>query len=137
MSTMDDTPATSTDAALGSEGDSNQIQGEDSMSGADVDEMLDAGFVPPDRDPSGHFGETPWEEVHGETLDQRIAQEEPEIWDAPEKGATQPDRAGRLVEDDTAVESGGTDMFATDAGIAGAGASAEEAAVRIVEDPLA
>jgi hypothetical protein len=135
MSTMDDTPATSTDAALGSEGDSNQIQGEDSMSGADVDEMLDAGFVPPDRDPSGHFGETPWEEVHGETLDQRIAQEEPEIWDAPEKGATQPDRAGRLVEDDSAVESGGTDMFATDAGIAGAGASAEEAAVRIVEDP--
>ena len=135
MSTMDDTPATSTDAALGSEGDSNQIQGEDSMSGADVDEMLDAGFVPPDRDTSGHFGETPWEEVHGETLDQRIAQEEPEIWDAPEKGATQPDRAGRLVEDDGAVESGGTDMFATDAGIAGGGASAEEAAVRIVEDP--
>ena len=136
MSSTDDTPATSTDAALGSEGDSNQIQGEDSMSGADVDEMLDAGFVPPDRDPSGHFGETPWEEVHGETLDQRIAQEEPEIWDAPEKGATQPDRAGRLVEDGSAVESGGTDMFATDAGIAGGGASAEEAAVRIVEDPL-
>jgi hypothetical protein len=137
MSTMDDTPATSTDAALGSEGDSNQIQGEDSMSGADVDEMLDAGFVPPDRDPSGHFGETPWEEAHGETLDQRIAQEEPEIWDAPEKGATQPDRAGRLAEDGSAVESGGTDMFATDQGIAGGGASAEEAAVRIVADPLA
>jgi hypothetical protein len=137
MSTMDDTPATSTDAALGSEGDSNQIQGEDSMSGADVDEMLDAGFVPPDRDPSGHFGETPWEEAHGETLDQRIAQEEPEIWDAPEKGATQPDRAGRLVADGSAVDSGGTDMFASDEGIAGGGASAEEAAVRIVEDPLA
>jgi hypothetical protein len=136
MSTMDDTPATSTDPALGSEGDDNQIQGEDSMSGADVDEVLDAGYVPPDRDPSGHFGETAWEEVHGETLDQRIAQEEPEIWDAPEKGATQPDRAGRLVEDGSAVDSGGTDMFATDQGIAGGGASAEEAAVRIVEDPL-
>ncbi len=79
MSTMDDTPATSTDAALGSEGDSNQIQGEDSMSGADVDEMLDAAFVPPDRDPSGHFGETAWEEVHGETLDQRLAEEVPDV----------------------------------------------------------
>src|SRR3712207_1878454 len=135
MSTMDDTPATSTDAALGSEGDSNQIQGEDSMSGADVDEMLDAGFVPPDRDPSGHWGETAWEKVHGESLDQRPAQEEPEIWDAPEKGAAQPDRAGRLVEDGDAVESGGTDMFAADVGIAGAGAGAEEPAVRIVEDP--
>jgi hypothetical protein len=135
MSTMDDTPATSTDAALGSEGDSNQIQGEDSMSGADVDEMLDAGFVPPDRDPSGHFGETPWEESRGETLDQRFAQEEPEIWDAPEKGATQPDRAGRLSVDDNAVESGGNDMFAIDEGISGGGASAEEAAVRIVEEP--
>jgi hypothetical protein len=135
MSATDDTPATSTDAALGTEGDSNQIQGEDSMSGADVDDLLDTGFSPPDRDPSGHFGETAWEEVHGETLDQRIAQEEPEIWDAPEKGATQPDRAGRLVADDSAVESGGNDMFAVDEGISGGGASAEEAAVRIVEDP--
>jgi len=133
---MDDTPATSTDAALGTEGDSNQIQGEDPMSGADVDEMLDAGFVPPDRDPSVHFGETAWEEIHGETLDQRVAQEEPEIWEAPEKGATQPDRAGRLEEDDSAVDGAGTDMFATDAGIAGGGAAAEEAAMRIVEDPL-
>lgn len=132
---MDDTPATSTDAALGSEGDSNQIPGEDSMSGADVDDMLDTGYSPPDRDPSRHFGETAWEEVHGETLDQRVAQEEPEIWEAPEKGATQPDRAGRLSEDDSAVESGGNDMFAVDQGISGGGASAEEAAVRIVEEP--
>ena len=73
--------------------------------------------------------------MHGETLDQRIAQEEPEIWDAPEKGASQPDRAGRLVADDAAVESGGNDMFAIDEGISGGAASAEEAAVRIVEEP--
>ena len=132
---MDDTPATSTDPALGTEGDSNQIPGEDSMSGGDVDDMLDTGYSPPDRDPSKHFGETAWEEVHGETLDQRTAQEEPEIWEAPEKGATQPDRAGRLVADDGAVESGGNDVFAVDEGISGGAASAEEAAVRIVEDP--
>lgn len=132
---MDDTPATSTDAATGTEGDSNQIPGEDSMSGGSPDELLDLGTSPPERDRSNHFGETAWEEVHGETLDQRVAQEEPEIWDAPEKGATQPDRAGRLVADGDAVESGGTDMFATDAGIDGGAASAEEAAVRVVEDP--
>nr|WP_298456586.1 DUF5709 domain-containing protein [uncultured Cellulomonas sp.] len=132
---MDDTPATSTDAALGTEGDSNQIQGEDSMSGGSSDELLDLGTSPPERDTSVHFGETAWEESRGETLDQRVAQEEPEIWEAPEKGATQPDRAGRLAADDGAVEAGGTDMFAVDEGIDGGAASAEEAAVRIVDDP--
>lgn len=45
-------------------------------------------------------------------------------------------RAGRLVEPDEGLESDAEkDMIAYDAGISGAGASAEEAAVHIVEEP--
>ncbi|HVV19682.1 MAG TPA: DUF5709 domain-containing protein, partial [Pseudonocardiaceae bacterium] len=40
------------------------------------------------------------------------------------------DRSGRLVEDEDARD----DYFATDVGIDGAGASAEEAAVHVVPD---
>jgi hypothetical protein len=134
---MSDTPATSTDPALGSEGDDNQLPGEDTLSDRGVDPM-DEGFTLPERDrPTvSHWGETPWEEARGETLDQRVAQEEPEVWEAdpaPDAGR-EPDRAGRLLEDDSAVESGGNDQFAVDAGIDGGAASAEEAAVHVVDE---
>ncbi|WP_282948262.1 DUF5709 domain-containing protein [Cellulomonas endometrii] len=134
---MSDTPATSTDPALGSEGDDNQLPGEDTLSDRGVDPM-DEGFTLPERarPAVSHWGETPWEESRGETLDQRVAQEEPEVWEAdpaPDAGR-EPDRAGRLLEDDDAVESGGNDQFAVDAGIDGGAASAEEAAVHVVDE---
>jgi hypothetical protein len=45
-------------------------------------------------------------------------------------------RAGRLVEPDEGLESDTEkDMIAYDAGISGAGASAEEAAVHITDQP--
>jgi hypothetical protein len=45
-------------------------------------------------------------------------------------------RAGRLVEEDEGVRTDTEkDMIATDVGIAGAGASAEEAAMHIVDEP--
>ena len=54
---------------------------------------------------------------------------------APEFDEEQP-RAGRLVEPDEGVrEDTEKDMVADDAGIAGAAASAEEAAVHIVDEP--
>ena len=50
--------------------------------------------------------------------------------------AEQQPRAGRLVEPDEGLESDTeTDMIAYDAGIAGAGASAEEAAVHVTDEP--
>jgi hypothetical protein len=57
------------------------------------------------------------------------------VWEVerPRPGS-EPDRAGRLVQDDDAVDAGGNDQFAADAGIAGGGASAEEAAVHVVDD---
>ena len=54
---------------------------------------------------------------------------------APEFEEQQP-RAGRLVEPDEGLESDTEkDMIAYDAGISGAGASAEEAAVHLTDEP--
>ncbi|MCC2312671.1 DUF5709 domain-containing protein [Cellulomonas xiejunii] len=134
----EDTPATSTDPALGSEGDSNQLPGEDTLVERGVEDPLDEGVAPPERPrpASAHFGETAWEEARGETLDQRVAQEEPEIWEVQAPPAANRDelRAGRLVEDDDAVEAGGNDTFALDAGVDGGAASAEEAAVHVIDE---
>jgi hypothetical protein len=134
----EDTPATSTDPATGAEGDANQLPEEDTLVDRGVDDLLDEGYSPPERPrpASSHWGETPWEESRGETLDQRVAQEEPDVWDAEPRvdPSREPDRAGRLLEDDDAVESGGNDQFAIDAGVDGGAASAEEAAVHIVDE---
>ncbi|WP_147794332.1 DUF5709 domain-containing protein [Cellulomonas sp. Y8] len=135
----ENTPATSTDAATGAEGDADQLPAEDTLVGRGVDDLLDEGYSPPERPrpASSHFGETAWEESRGETLDQRVAQEEPDVWDDPDRApdpSREPDRAGRLLEDDDAVEAGGNDQFALDAGVDGGAASAEEAAVHIVDE---
>lgn len=134
----ENTPATSTDAATGAEGDADQLPEEDTLVDRGVADLLDEGYSPPERPrpASAHWGETAWEESRGETLDQRVAQEEPDIWDAPPRvdPSREPDRAGRLLEDDDAVESGGNDQFAIDAGVDGGAASAEEAAIHIVDE---
>lgn len=134
----ENTPATSTDPATGAEGDADQLPAEDTLLDRGVDDLLDEGYSPPDRPrpASAHWGETPWEESRGETLDQRYAQEEPEVWEAEPRvdPSREPDRAGRLQEDDDAVEAGGNDTFAIDSGISGGAASAEEAAVHVIDE---
>ena len=76
-----------------------------------------------------------------ETLDDRLAQEEPEVWDRPVTGEDVNDgevgdrRAGRLVDPNGGIgEDTEKDLFGHDVGFDGAGASAEEAAVHIVPD---
>lgn len=151
--------------------------------------VYDTSWVPDDR-PSHRtdFGNTLSEMRAGESLDQRLAEDEPDVLEAelgdpldqidPPRGeaintdetmdgraATTADlddpevdalvaeeggdtevpaddlgeqdpRAGRLVEPDEGLESDTEkDMIAYDAGISGAGASAEEAAVHITEQP--
>jgi hypothetical protein len=131
----EDTPATSTDPALGSEGDHNQLPKEDTLTERGVDDLLDEGYSPPERPRTNHFGETALEEIQGESLDQRLAGEEPDVFEQPEAPARQLDRAGRLVADPDALDGRVNDTFAEDAGVDGGAASAEEAAVHIVDEP--
>lgn len=109
----------------------------------------DTSWVPPDRPlKSLDHGLTLSEMRAGESLDRRLAEEEPDVFDSDrdvDSDAADPDhtafdepdpRAGRLVEDDEgAHEDTEKDLVANDVGIAGGGASAEEAAVHIVDEP--
>ena len=95
------------------------------------------------------FGNTPAEEAAGETLEQRVAQEEPEpdpyvqAEERSEAMAADEDddhevgdaRAGRIVEpDEGAHEDTESGLVGTDVGIDGAAASAEEAAMHVIPD---
>ncbi|MGZ8736562.1 MAG: DUF5709 domain-containing protein [Nocardioides sp.] len=126
--------------------DEDQLQPEDSLVDRGVDDALDEGYSPPEKwSGAERYGNTPWEEEHGESLDQRIAQEEPEpdpylsaeLEDEHVGGEVGNARAGRLVAD--REESEGDfeqDMEGHDVGIDGAGASAEEAAMHIIDNEV-
>lgn len=114
--------------------DENQLQPEDTLIDRGTGDVLDEGYSPPER-PLGL-------EPH-DTLDERLAEEVPEI--EPDDGAGDgfasaggeagEERAGRLVAPDEGVgEDTEKDLVAGDAGIDGAAASAEEAAVHVIED---
>jgi hypothetical protein len=90
---------------------------------------------------------TPAEAQEGETIDDRVRQEEPEVWeeaeaesdaeivDGPVGGEVGEERAGRLLApDEGAHEDIEPDLVAEDEGIDGAAASAEEAAVHTIDD---
>ena len=125
--------------------DEDQPQGDGNSMSDDrgLTEPLDEGYSPPEKWSVGQgYGNTPLEEELGETLDQRIAQEEPDPDPYAEEDVEDLDdgevgnaRAGRLVApDEGAGEDEDSEMFADDAGIDGAGASAEEAAMHVVND---
>jgi hypothetical protein len=122
--------------------DENQLQAEDTLDDRGVDDILDEGYSPPERWSAGEgFGTTADEALEGETLDQRLAQEEPEPDPYAEEGENVGgpevggERSGRLVApDEGAHEDSEKDLVAEDIGIDGAGASAEEAAVHVVDD---
>ncbi|NOV96259.1 DUF5709 domain-containing protein [Isoptericola halotolerans] len=135
----EDTPGTRPDPELGTEGDGNQLPTEDTLLDRGTRDFLDEGYSPPDRPRQNHWGETQWEESHGEPLDQRLAQEEPESWDRDPLSRADTSRAGRLVADGDADPGADgardNDVYGADAGIDGAGATAEEAAVHWVQEP--
>jgi hypothetical protein len=124
--------------------DQPQSTGDSLVDDRGLDEPLDEGFSPPEKWSAAQgFGNTPLEEELGETLDQRLAQEEPEP-DPYEQAAQETEdvggevgteRAGRLVDENAGIgPDEEKDMVGDDVGIDGAGASAEEAAVHIIED---
>jgi hypothetical protein len=124
--------------------DQPQSTGDSLVDDRGLAEPLDEGYSPPEKwSVAEGYGNTPLEEELGETLDQRIAQEEPEP-DPYEQAAVETEdvggevgdrRAGRLVDEDEGARTDEEkDLVAEDVGIDGAGASAEEAAVHVIED---
>jgi hypothetical protein len=130
----------------------------DTLDGDPGDDPLDRGVVAPQRwSAASRFGTTGAEQEAGESLDQLLAEEEPDTAgylddDQPEDIAGDQDaadedidglllddgpdpRAGRLVaEDEGARSPGEADLVAHDVGIDGGAAAAEEAAVHVVDD---
>lgn len=73
----------------------------DMLTGDDQDEPYDTSYSPPDYEPSAaRHGMTAREEREGETLDQRLAEEEPDIGPDDAADETSDPRAGRLVAPD-------------------------------------
>lgn len=130
--------------------DTGLLDVEDTLENDGVDDPLDRGWSPPERPWAVERADvTAAERQQGETLDQRLAEELPDvvapdgdgIGDAEgtdgelldnEVGAM---RSGRLVApDEGAHEDEESALVATDVGIDGAAASAEEAAMHIVDE---
>ena len=125
--------------------DDGTLDASDTLDGDPGDDPLDAGIVPRDRWSAGEgFGTTLSEERAGESLDQLLAEEEPdpdpyaeaaEPEDDPLTGDDLEPRAGRLVaEDEGSHPDTEADLVARDVGIDGGAASAEEAAVHVQDD---
>ncbi len=127
--------------------DEDQPGNVDDLGDPDVKDELDRGYSPPEKWSAAQgFGNTPYEEATGESLDQRLAQEEPEPDPYDETtsaddeenlddGEVGDQRAGRLVDpDEGSGEDTESDLVGTDVGIDGAAASAEEAAVHVIPE---
>jgi len=117
-----------------------QLDGSDTLISGPDD--LDTGYSPPER---------PLALRDPETMDERLAEEVPDIADLPEDWDGLGDyaggdgellgdqvggrRSGRLLAPDEGSHSGGNaDLSAQDVGIDGGAASAEEAAMHVVDD---
>ncbi len=136
---MSETPGTAPDPESWAEGDSDQLAAEDTLVERGVADPLDEGYSPNDRERANHWGETAWEQSRTEPLDSRLAAEEPDWWEAGRQTPRDDARAGRLVADDDADpddtgRTRGNDLYGQDAGVDGAGASAEEAAVHWADE---
>ncbi|AOR35845.1 hypothetical protein BFF78_36560 [Streptomyces fodineus] len=129
--------------------DSGVLDVEDTLDFDGVSDPLDRGWSPPERPWAvEHTGVTAAERQAGETLDQRLAEEQPDVVprDGDDIGDHDADgelldnevgnqRSGRLVApDEGAHEDDEAALVATDVGIDGAAASAEEAAMHIVDE---
>ncbi|MER6155186.1 DUF5709 domain-containing protein [Streptomyces sp. NPDC001868] len=123
---------------------------QDAVDERTYDDILDEGYSPPEK-PLGvtRSGTTAAEQHEGESLDDRLRQEVPDvevpagdgIGDLPD-GEGEPldpeagaDRAGRLVAPDEGTRPDTTkELVAEDEGIDGGAAGAEEAAMHVVPD---
>jgi hypothetical protein len=136
-----------------------QLSADDMLLDRGLDDALDEGYSPPENYRGvTAFGVTPAEAEQGESLDERLRQEVPDQqlddggpqtrsevdpgqrWSEPgeffDGGEVGDARAGRLVAPDEGFgEDEDDEEVGEDVGIDGGAASAEEAAVHIVEFP--
>ncbi|WP_369167233.1 DUF5709 domain-containing protein [Streptomyces sp. R28] len=130
--------------------DTGLLDVEDTLDNDGVDDPLDRGWSPPERPWAVERADvTAAERQQGETLDQRLAEELPDVVAPDGDGLGDAEgtdgelldnevggmRSGRLVApDEGAHEDEESALVATDVGIDGAAASAEEAAMHIVDE---
>lgn len=120
----------------------DQMQPYDTLNDRGVDDVLDEGYTAPEKWSAGEgFGTTAEEQRQGETLDQRLRQEEPEPdpYEAQtedlDDGQVGDQRAGRLVDPDAGIGlDTEKDLVGDDVGIDAGAAGAEEAAVHVIDD---
>ncbi|MBT2444319.1 hypothetical protein J7E93_30345 [Streptomyces sp. ISL-36] len=119
---------------------------ENAIEATPLDDMREPGYSPPDRPWAvTRRGTTQSEQREGESLDERLAQEVPDVAPRegngigdlpdgegepvdPEAGAT---RAGRLAPIDGSARESRNDILARDVGVDGGAAAAEEAAMHV------
>ena len=128
--------------------DQDQLQPLDSLVDRGLEDILDEGYSPPESSMGvDKFGTTSVEEREGESLDRKLSHEVPDVPLAGDDDSYDPNRrfarssevgdqrAGRLVAEDEGLrEDTEAEMVADDVGIDGAAASAEEAAVHVIEE---
>lgn len=116
-----------------SDADDDQLTQEDTLTDRGVDDLLDEGYSPPDR----------WKEPRfNETLDELISEEEPDPamqLDDPDEQSGDDEvgdlRAGRLVApNEGSGEDTEKELLGSEVGIDGGAASAEEAAVHVIDE---
>jgi hypothetical protein len=127
--------------------DDGVLDSDETLDDDRVEDPLDTGYEPADRwSGANRFGTTAAEERQGESLDQLLAEEEPDVDPYAEggddedelvrRGYEEDPRAGRLVADDAGNgPDDEPDSVAWDAGVDSGAATAEEAAVHVVDDP--
>ncbi|CBG75028.1 hypothetical protein F3K40_41585 [Streptomyces sp. LBUM 1478] len=130
--------------------DASPLDLQDALDERTYDDILDEGYSPPEK-PLGvtRSGTTAAEQHEGESLDDRLRQEVPDVEVPPGDGIGDlpggegepvdpeagTDRAGRLVAPDEGVRTDTTkELVAEDEGIDGGAAGAEEAAMHVVPD---
>ena len=122
----------------------DQMQADETLVDRGVSDVLDEGYTTPERWSAAEgFGNTPAEMHQGESIDQKLAAELPDVpveqteWrdDPQEAREVGNRRAGRLVAANHGYDGEDTesDTVAEDVGIAGGAACAEEAAMHIID----
>ena len=111
----------------------DQLQPEETLLDRGVSDVLDEGYVSAENWSAAQgFGNTAAEMRQGETLEMRVAQELPESEEPGEPWRPEPGerrQVGGVDGEDTETQSIGRDV-----GIDGGAATAEEAAMHIIDD---